>query len=182
MTSITRWHTAWRWALAACWLVGSVTAVAAQDGRWERATAAGLQAFAQGDYAEAARQFQAALPLAEERRPDAERLATSLMHLATVYDAQGLYTDAAPLYQRALVLHEQLLGPDHPQVADVLEAQADIQRKLHPVRSLLPWSPASRMATRARHIRERAERALLQAFPWGPLDVRQVFGEGAGGE
>ena len=60
MTRITRWHTAWRWALAACWLVGSVTAVAAQEGRWERVTAAGVQAFAQGDYAEAARQFQAA--------------------------------------------------------------------------------------------------------------------------
>ncbi len=182
MARITRWHTAWRWAFAACWLVGSVTAVAAQEGRWERVTAAGVQAFAQGDYAEAARQFQAALPLVEGQRPGDERLASSLLHLAAVYAAQGQYTDAAPLYQRALVLHEQLLGPDHPQVADVLEAQAALQRKLHPVRSLLPWSPASRMAARARHIRERAERALLQAFPWGPLDVRQVLGEGAGGE
>jgi len=157
--------------------VGSVTAVAAQEGRWERVTAAGVQAFAQGDYAEAARQFQVALPLA-----DAGSLSTSRMNLAAVYDAQGQYTDAAPLYQRALVLHEQLLGPDHPQVADVLEAQAALQRKLHPVRSLLPWSPASRMAARARHIRERAERALLQAFPWGPRDARQVFGDGTGGE
>jgi len=182
MARITRWHTVWRWALAARWLVGSVTDVSAQDGRWERVTAAGMQAFAQGDYTEAARQFQAALPLAEGRRPDDERLATSLIQLAAVYDAQGQYSDAAPLYQRALVLHEQLLGPDHPQVADVLEAQEALQRKLHPVRSLLPWSPASRMAARARHIREHAERALLQAFPWGPLDVRQVFGEGAGGE
>ena len=177
MTRITRWHTACGWALAACWLVGSIMAVSAQEGRWERVTAAGVQAFAQGDYAEAARQFQVALPLA-----DAGSLSTSLMNLAAVYDAQGQYTDAAPLYQRALVLHEQLLGPDHPQVADVLEAQAALQRKLHPVWSLLPWSPASRMAARARHIRERAERALLQAFPWGPLDVRQVLGEGAGGE
>ena len=182
MAHITRWHTTWHWALAACWLLGSGTDVSAQEGRWERVTAAGAQAFAQGDYAEATRQFQAALPLAEGRRPDAERLATSLMHLAAVYDVQGQYTDAAPLYQRALILHEQLLGPDHPQVADVLEAQAALQRKLHPVRSLLPWSPASRLATRARRIRERAERALLQAFPWGPLDVRQVFGDGAGGE
>ena len=182
MTSITRWHTAWRWAFAACWRAGSVTDLSAQDGRWERVTAAGVQAFAQGDYAEAARQFQAALPLAEERRPDAERLATSLMHLAAVFDAQGQHTDAAPLYQRALVLHEQFLGPDHLQVADVLEAQAALQHKLHPVRSLLPWSPASRMTARARHIREQVERTLLQAFPWGPLDVRQVFGDGAGGE
>ena len=111
------------------------------------------------------RVMASALPLVEGRRPDDERLASSLLHLAAVYAAQGQYTDATPLYQRALVLHEQLLGPDHPQVADVLEAQAALQRKLHPVRSLLPWSPARRMAARARHIRERAERALLQAFP-----------------
>ncbi len=44
MTRITRWHTAWGWALAACWLVGSIMAVSAQDGRWERVTAAGVQA------------------------------------------------------------------------------------------------------------------------------------------
>jgi tetratricopeptide (TPR) repeat protein len=182
MARITRWHTVRCWAFAACWLMGSVTDVSAQDGRWERVTAAGVQAFARGDYVEAARQFQAVLPLVEGRRPDDGRLATSLLHLAAVYDAQGQYTDAAPLYQRTLVLHERLLGPNHPQIADILEAQAALQRKLHPVRSLLPWSPASKMAARARRIREQAEHALLQAFPWGPLDVRQVFGDGAGTE
>jgi len=182
MARITRWYTAWHWAFAVCWLLGSVTAVSAQDGQWERVTAVGAQALARGDYAEAARQFQAALPLASGRRPDNERLATSLLHLAAVYTAQGQHTDAAPLYQRALVLHEHLLGPDHPQVADVLEAQAALQRKLHPVRSLLPWSPASKMAARARRIREQAEQALLQVFPWGAPDMRQVFGDGAGGE
>src|SRR6266571_6382525 len=101
MTSIERWHTSWRWAVAVGWLVCSVMDVSAQDGRWERVTAAGVQAFAQGDYAEAVRQFQAALPLA-----DAGSLSTSLMNLAAVYYAQGQYTDAASLYQRALVLHE----------------------------------------------------------------------------
>ena len=50
MASITRWHIYGRWALAVVGLVGSVTAVAAQEGRWERVTAAGAQAFAQGDY------------------------------------------------------------------------------------------------------------------------------------
>jgi len=185
MTSSERWYTSWRWAVvvAALWLMGSVMDVSAQEGRWERMTAAGVQAFAQGDYAEAVRQFQAALPLAEAWRPADERLATSLMHLATVYDAGGQFTDAERLYQRALVLHERRLGPDHPQVAEVLEAQAALQRKMHPVRSLLPWSPASKMAARARRIREHeAEQTLRQAFPWGPLNLRQVFGDGAGGE
>ncbi len=175
MASIARWHTARRWAVVACWLVCSLTDVSAQDRRWERVTAAGVQAFEQGDYAEAARQFQAALPLAE-----VGSLAPSLMNLAAVYDAQGQYTDAALLYQRALVLQEQILGPDHPQLVDVLEANVALHRKMHPVRSLLPWSPASQMAARARRIREREERALLQDFPWGPLDAHQVLG-GRGG-
>jgi hypothetical protein len=36
------------------------------------------------------------------------------MNLATVYYAQGQYTEAARLYQRALALQEQVLGPDDP--------------------------------------------------------------------
>jgi hypothetical protein len=77
MASSERWHTARRWAGLACCLVCSVTAVSAQEGRWERVTAAGVQAFEQGDYASAVRQFQAALPLA-----DAGSLAPSLMNVA----------------------------------------------------------------------------------------------------
>src|SRR5262245_8508937 len=177
MASSERRHTARRWAGIACWLVCSVTAVYAQEGRWERMTAAGVQAFEQGDYAEAGRQFQAALRLA-----DAGSLVPSLMNVAAVYYAQGQYTDAARLYQRALVLQEQVLGPDDPQLVPVLEANAAVHRKLHPVQSLLPWSPANQMAVRARRIREREELALLQDFPWGPRDARQPFGDGAVGE
>ena len=177
MASGAWWHTARRWAGVACWLVCSVTAVLAQDGRWERVTAAGVQAFEQGDYAEAARQFQAALPLA-----DVGSLVPSLMNLAAVYYAQDQYTDAARLYQRALVLQEQILGPDHPQLVPVLEANAAVHRKMHPVRSLLPWSPANRLAARARRIREREARALLSDLPWGPLGARQPVGDGTVGE
>ena len=177
MASSEWWHTARRWVGVACWLVCSVTAVLAQDGRWERVTAAGVQAFEQGDYTEAARQFQAALPLA-----DAGSLAPSLMNLAAVSYAQGQYTAAARLYQRALVLQEQILGPDDPQLIPVLEANAAVQRKMHPVQSLLPWSPANQMTVRARRIQEREERALLQDFPLGPPSTRQPFGDGAAGE
>ena len=177
MASSEWWHTARRWAGVAFWLMYSVTAVFAQDGRWERLTVAGVKAFDQGDYAEAARQFQAALPLA-----DAGSLAPSLMNLAAVYYAQGQYPDAARLYQRALVLQEQTLGPDHLQLVDVLEANAALYRKLHPVRSLLPWSPANHMAVRARRIREREAQALLSEVPWGPRDPRQPVGDGTAGE
>src|SRR5712691_13534983 len=174
MASSGWWHTARRWAGIACWLACSVTAVSAQEGRWERVTAAGVQAFEQGDYAAAVRQFQAALPLA-----DAGSLSPSLMNLAAVYYTQGQYTDAARLYQRALVLQEQILGLDDPQLIPVLEANAAVHRKMHPVRSLLPWSPANQMAVRARRIQERT---LLSDLPWGPPSARQPFGDGSVGE
>jgi len=136
-----------------------------------------VQAFEQGDYAEAAQQFQAALPLA-----DVGSLVPSLMNLAAVYYVQEQYTDAARLYQRALVLQEQVLGPDHPQLVPVLEANAAVHRKMYPVRSLLPWSLANQMAIRARRIREREEHALLEDFAWRPRDPRQPSGDGTAGE
>ena len=177
MASSEWWHTARRWVGVALWLAYSVTAVSAQDGRWERLTAAGVKAFDQGDYAEAVQQFQAALSLA-----DAGSLVPSCMNLAAAYYAQGQYPDAARLYQRALVLQEQILGPDHPQLVDVLEANAALYRKLHPVRSLLPWSPANQMAVRARRIREREAQALLSDVAWPPRDPRQPVGDGTVGE
>jgi tetratricopeptide (TPR) repeat protein len=177
MASSERRHTVRRWVGVVCWLVCSVTAVAAQEGRWERVTAAGVHAFEQGDYAEAARQFQAALPLA-----DAGSLAPSLMNIAAVYYAQGQYSAVAPLYRRALVLQEQVLGSDHPQLIPVLEANATIQRKMHPVQSLLPWSAANQQAARFQRIREREALTLLQNFPWESRDARQFFGDGAAGE
>ena len=39
-------------------------------------------------------------------------------------DAQGRYEDAAPLYQRALAICEEVLGAKHPNVAVVLENYA----------------------------------------------------------
>jgi tetratricopeptide (TPR) repeat protein len=176
MTNITRWHTYGRWALAVVGLVGSVTAVAAQDGRWERVTAAGAQAFAQGDYSEAARLFRAALPLA-----DAGSLAPSLMNVAAVAETQGDYAEAARLYQRVLVFQEQILGPDHPQLVPVLEAQATLYRLRYPVRALLPWSPAQQLAARAQRIREREAQAQAD-LSWGPYVARPLVGDGAGGD
>jgi hypothetical protein len=48
-----------------------------------------------------------------------------------------------------------------------LEANAALYRKMHPVQSLLPWSPANQMAARAWRVREREELALLPAIRGG---------------
>ena len=47
-------------------------------------------------------------------------MARSLNNLALLYDAQGRYAEAEPLYKRALAIREKALGPDHPDVAPSL--------------------------------------------------------------
>ena len=62
-----------------------------------------------------------ALELAEKSLgPDHPTVATSLNNLAALFQAQGQYTQAEPLYRRSLAIREKSLGPDHPDVATSL--------------------------------------------------------------
>ena len=98
----------------------------AQGGQWQSYITAGEQAYQQADYAEAEKQFEAALKEAGAFGPDDVRLATSLDNLALLYDAQGRYAKAEPLYQRALAIWEKALGPEHPHVAASLNNLATL--------------------------------------------------------
>ena len=63
-------------------------------------------------------------PLAGDEHPD---VATSLNHLTGLYDRQGRYAEADPLYERALAIWEKvLLGPGHPDVATSLNNLAGL--------------------------------------------------------
>jgi len=42
------------------------------------------------------------------------KTAISLHNLAEMYNEQGKYTDAEPLYKRALFICEHVLGREHP--------------------------------------------------------------------
>ncbi|MCX8072107.1 MAG: tetratricopeptide repeat protein [Candidatus Binatia bacterium] len=55
-------------------------------------------------------------------------MAISLNNLALLYQMQGDYAKAEPLYERSLVIREKALGPDHPDVATGLEHLADLYR------------------------------------------------------
>src|SRR5205807_706181 len=46
--------------------------------------------------------------------------AATLNNLARVYQMQGRYQEAEPLYHRALSIREQMLSPEHPHVARTL--------------------------------------------------------------
>ncbi len=53
-------------------------------------------------------------------RPEHPHVAMSLDNLANLYQAQGNYAEAEPLYKRALAISEGVLGPEHPDVAQSL--------------------------------------------------------------
>ncbi|WP_130758765.1 tetratricopeptide repeat protein, partial [Microcystis aeruginosa] len=53
-------------------------------------------------------------------------VATSLNNLAGLYDSQGRYTEAEPLYLEALDLYKRLLGDNHPHVATSLNNLAGL--------------------------------------------------------
>ena len=100
----------------------------AQGILWETHNEAGNQFSQQGKYAEAEKQFLAALLEAEKFGSADRRLARSLTSLATLYRAQSKYAEAESLYRRALEIDEALfrralkidekaLGPDHPDIA-----------------------------------------------------------------
>ena len=61
--------------------------------------------------------------------PEHPEVAFPLTNLADLYREQGRYTEAEPLYQRALHIREQALGSSHPQVAFPLNGLADLYRE-----------------------------------------------------
>ncbi|MGH7232443.1 MAG: tetratricopeptide repeat protein, partial [Nitrospiraceae bacterium] len=65
-------------------------------------------------------------------------LAVSLNNLAALYDSQGKYAEAEPLYQRAYTIMKARLGLNHPNTKTVLSNYAEFlvahdQEKLPPL-------------------------------------------------
>jgi hypothetical protein len=58
------------------------------------------------------------------RAADSPELADSLERLGSLYYKQGRYLEAEPLLQKVLTLRQQLLEPDHPDVASSLNSLA----------------------------------------------------------
>ena len=48
-------------------------------------------------------------------------VATSLNNLAGLYDSQGRYTEAEPLYLEAIKIATQVLGKNHPHTQTIME-------------------------------------------------------------
>ena len=100
----------------------------AQVTLWDKYIDAGTKAYQQSQYAEAEKQFVAALHEAEKFGQQDGRLATSLNNLALVQKTQGRHAEAEPLHQRALAIREKALGPQHPHVPTSLNNLAMVYR------------------------------------------------------
>ena len=112
--------------LAVLWLCS--TSAFAQVEQWQSHMGAGVQAYQQGNYAEAERQWGSALKEAKRFGPQDPRLATTLNNLAELYRAQGKYAEAEPLHKHSLAIREKALGPEHPEVATSLHNLALLYR------------------------------------------------------
>ncbi len=118
---------------------------------WEKDYVAGAQAYQQGRYAQAEKSWLAALEQAKEFGDDNFLLATSLNNLAGLYQDQGRYAEAEPLFQRSLAIAEKALGPEHPDVATSLENYAFLLREMG------RDTEAEKLEERARAIRAQSQ-------------------------
>jgi len=117
--------------LAVAFLLSLSTCVSDQDtleDTWDSYIDEGSKAYSEQDFVEAEKQYVAALKEAEKFGPQDSRLITSLDSLASVYEAQQKWVEAEPLYQRTLALQENLLGLEHPDVADNLNNLAIVYK------------------------------------------------------
>ena len=89
-----------------------------QPSNWRYAQNAGKLADAMGDYPAAAAFKEAALTLTtSEFGGDATQTARALNNLALSYESLARYTEAEPLFRRAIEIGEKTLGKEHPDVA-----------------------------------------------------------------
>ncbi len=122
---------------------------------WQSRMRAGDEAYGRGDHAEAERHWKAQLEF--EVNMGSNR---SLDNLAMLYQAQGKYAEAEPLYVRVLAILEKALGPEHPDLAESLKNYAALLQKMG------REAEAAKMEARALAIRKpksppvRARRAI----------------------
>jgi tetratricopeptide (TPR) repeat protein len=96
----------------------------------------GNQASARGDYAEAERLYSRALSVWQELGPGFEaHAATSLVNLGQVFCSEGEWTAAIKVFEEALTLSRQSLGPKHIRTLYNLNLIGNVYQLIDPARS-----------------------------------------------
>src|SRR5262249_10844250 len=96
----------------------------AEDHAWEKALSEGRQFRQQGHYTEVEKVLLLAVAEAEKLSPENRRLAFGLNELAAWYHASGRFSEAEPLYRRALNIWEKV--SEHQEVAILLNNLAGL--------------------------------------------------------
>ncbi len=109
-----------------CILMLPLPAVWQGGSTWENYKNAGLDAFGQGNYAEAERLFKESLAEAAKPGQSSSRLITSLQLLGDFYLSTGRLDQASQSYDLLLEKMTILLRPDHPALAIPLRGMARI--------------------------------------------------------
>jgi tetratricopeptide (TPR) repeat protein len=111
----------------------------------------GLTAIDAGDYPLAGGALTEALSIQERMLgPEHPDVAAGLNNLASMYQAQGRYAEAEPLFKRALAIGDKVLGPEHPDNAVRLSNLAML------FRDQKRYAEAEPLAERALAISEKA--------------------------
>ncbi|MDH3739346.1 MAG: tetratricopeptide repeat protein [Alphaproteobacteria bacterium] len=100
----------------------------AQQEVWERHIRASGAAYQRGRFEEAISHGEAALEAAKNLDRDGIRVAETLIIVADIYKNQRRFGEAEPLYEKALAIEEELLGPEHPDLADKFGNLAELNR------------------------------------------------------
>lgn len=104
-------------------------AVALEEDNPDYLLAAGTMARIVADYDWAQEWLERLLTIREEEGQNNLNLARASYELAWLYDDEGRYSKAEPLYKRDLEISEKLLGKDHPDVATTLNNLAGLYRQ-----------------------------------------------------
>jgi tetratricopeptide (TPR) repeat protein len=93
---------------------------------WQQHAETAKKAHQQGDEVLAEKLLQLSYQEAERFGPDDPRFAISMHNLANLYATQGKYSQAEPLYLRAVAVLEKARGAEHPQTALARVGLADL--------------------------------------------------------
>ncbi|HMJ20371.1 MAG TPA: tetratricopeptide repeat protein, partial [Terriglobales bacterium] len=130
-------------------VVGQAQVKSSTQETWKATEDAAASASKRAQFAAAEKLLVANQRLSETFSAKDARLPLTLFDLAQVYRAEGKYSDALPLYERALEIYTRLYGHESPEFADVLNGEAELYKSLN------DYAQAEQLLVRALAIRQR---------------------------
>ncbi len=127
--NLTLYTQAFKWVLGLCIVVVLLTTGVLHAGGsqkekaldWNGYTQAGKLALESKNYDKAELSFKKALVLASTQNKASLEVAMSLDNLAQLYQRQGRYLEADPMYRKAIELYQKRLGREHKLVGQAIK-------------------------------------------------------------